>query len=73
MKIEQTVAGGSDRDMPPSPDPAVDPDHPTVPDPDDDPLMNEEEGGDRQGADDDAQTVRQSVEQPYEYQPPGNK
>jgi len=52
MNIEQTVAGGSDRDMPPSPDPAVDPDHPTVPDPDDDPLMNEEEGGGWQEADD---------------------
>ncbi|WP_170030386.1 hypothetical protein [Pseudomonas sp. SK] len=45
--------------MPTSPDPAVDPDRPTVPDPDDDPLMNEEEGGDGQADD-----GRQSVEQP---------
>ncbi|WP_178082377.1 hypothetical protein [Pseudomonas sp. AFG_SD02_1510_Pfu_092] len=48
--------------MPTSPDPAVDPDRPTIPDPDDDPLMNEEEGG--EGQDDDGLTdhARQSVE-----------
>ncbi|WP_177328453.1 hypothetical protein [Pseudomonas sp. 10-1B] len=33
--------------MPTSPDPEVNPDRPTVPDPDDDPLMNEEKGGGR--------------------------
>jgi hypothetical protein len=36
----------ADDDMPVSPDPSVNPDNPTIPDPDDDPLMNEEEGGD---------------------------
>ncbi|MBV4491021.1 hypothetical protein [Pseudomonas oryzicola] len=47
--------------MPTSPDPAVDPDRPTIPDPDDDPLMNEEEGGDGQADDGLADDDRQSV------------
>jgi len=67
MNTEQFAQGGSDRDMPPSPDPAINPDRPTVPDPDDDPLMNEEEGGGRQEADDVPDDARQSVEQPYEF------
>jgi len=73
MNIEQSAQGGSNRDMPASPDPAVNPDRPTVPDPDDDPLMNEEEGGDWKEGDDVADEGRQSVEQPYEYQEPRRK
>lgn len=52
------------RACPTSPDPAVDPDRPTIPDPDDDPLMNEEEGGGWQEEDSLADDGRQSVEQP---------
>ncbi|MFK0309838.1 hypothetical protein ACIQUF_01225 [Pseudomonas sp. NPDC090233] len=50
MNSYYTAQGGSNRDLPASPDPVVDPDHPTVPDPDDDPLMNEEQGGDGGGS-----------------------
>lgn len=67
MSTEQIAQGGSDRDMPSSPDPAINPDRPTVPDPDDDPLMNEEEGGGRKEADDVPDDAMQSVEQAYEY------
>ena len=64
MSPDPNAQGGTNPAMPTSPDPAVDPDRPTIPDPDDDPLMNEEEGGDWQEEDSLADDGRQSVEQP---------
>lgn len=50
MNRDPMAQDGADDDMPVSPDPSVNPDNPTIPDPDDDPLMNEEEGGDMEGS-----------------------
>ncbi|MGE8399156.1 MAG: hypothetical protein ACN6NZ_04400 [Burkholderiales bacterium] len=70
MNSDHTAQGGSKRDLPTSPDPAVNPDNPTVPNPDDDPLMNEQEDADWPARDGATDEERQSVEQPYEYQAP---
>ncbi|PLP94773.1 hypothetical protein CXG50_24685 [Pseudomonas plecoglossicida] len=64
MSPDPNAQGGTNLDMPTSPDLAVDPDRPTIPAPDDDPLMNEEEGADWQEEDSLADDGRQSVEQP---------
>jgi len=57
MTPDSRQQGGMHPNAPTPPDGPIDPERPDIPDPDEDPLMNEEEGGGRE--DDDPRAVSQ--------------